>query len=735
MYTGPLVVNEPERRPEFDRDPEYFQSESDFIDLRKIVSVIWRGKLFVLFAGLIGFIIGSFLVSREEPIYIATANVLFEPERLQIVDSANATVGRQDLSNEIGNQIAILTSTTLLSRVAKNLDAADRGQSTNSQAPEVERPTAEEESAARRYREAVSILRKNLMVSQVIGSRVIEITYASTDADHAASVTNAIVDEFLRFQTASKNQDVAAAIDLMDQRIADFRERIARSEDALAQARLDLVERQTQSSEMTRTQLTVLSEELARVRIDLAGARSRYERSARALAADNVWRVPEFRESPLIQTLRERELEVREMIASESQTVSPNRTKNISTLEEIRDIIREEAGYIVEALKFNIDSLEQREQQLVEAMRELEVVAINQATDELYISGLEREVQGNQAIYQSYTTRQKEISEEAKLGSTDLRVLSRAEPPASPDRLASNRLLAATSASGLLLGMIILLLRERLSNALRSSQELYEATSLPILASVPVVGRRRETGKLVKNFVNRPDSILAESIRNLRTSILYGDPENQPKVIMFTSSVVGEGKSAISFLVGLASQKTERKTILVNCDMRNRKHANLYSTYKKLDQSSGGAGLGALLRGECTLEEALFVESGSGLHLLTLSQAENLSESPADLLSSDRFAEIINLLREKYDLVILDTPAALAVTDARLVARLADTVVYLVRWNKTSRNAVKEGLRRLRSVDAHISGCAFSLVYQSKARKYADNELIYQHGYAGVYRQ
>lgn len=190
MYTGPLVVNEPERRSDPDPDLQYIQPENDFIDLRKIVSVIWRGKLVVLFAVLVGFLVGAFLVSREEPIYLATASVLFEPDRLQIVDSSSTTLGQQNLSDEIGNQIAILSSTTLLSRVVKNLEQTNDGQGSDMQAPEEDRETAQDKSADQLRRAAVSKLRRNLIVSQVSGSRVIEITYASTDADRSATVTN-----------------------------------------------------------------------------------------------------------------------------------------------------------------------------------------------------------------------------------------------------------------------------------------------------------------------------------------------------------------------------------------------------------------------------------------------------------------------------------------------------------------------------------------------------------------
>jgi len=185
-------------------------------------------------------------------------------------------------------------------------------------------------------------------------------------------------------------------------------------------------------------------------------------------------------------------------------------------------------------------------------------------------------------------------------------------------------------------------------------------------------------------------------------------------------------------LTGLASQGTGRRTILVSCDLRDDRNATIYAKFPGLAGKTARAGLGAYLAGSCELSEALAHEPKSGLHILALASGESFAESPADILSSDRFERTIEMLRDTYDLVILDTPPVLAVTDARILARLADTIVYLVRWNSTSRNAVSEGLREVHSMGVPVAGCAFTMVLQSRAKQYADNEFIYKQPY-GTY--
>ena len=108
---------------------------------------------------------------------------------------------------------------------------------------------------------------------------------------------------------------------------------------------------------------------------------------------------------------------------------------------------------------------------------------------------------------------------------------------------------------------------------------------------------------------------------------------------------------------------------------------------------------------------------------------ETVAISPADILASTAFADVIYFPPDRFDLVVLDTPPALAVTDSRLLARLSDAVVYLVRWNHTSRNAVREGMRELTSMKANVAGLAFTMVSQSKAAKYTNNEYFYRQRY------
>ncbi len=791
QFEGLVKVNSqgagPSKASEFDSFELMYENQNDNeLNLRELLSLIWRGKLFFLCCGVVGMLVGAVIVLRQEPVYTAAASILFEPERVQIVDISNVLT-EPEAGTEIGNQIEILNSTTLLQKVVERLNlvqvdseaavdegvAQAQGQETPApppgqarailnramaalgmsvQQPDTESaPLTEEEMYEKGMRNAINMIRANMGVFQVNGSRVIEIVYSSPNAAQSALIVNTISDEYIAFQKASKNRNIVTVIELVDERILELKNSVETLEENLETARLDLANRQAQSSQMTSVQLTALNQELASIQLRLAESRARRDRAKTALdSEENLWTVTEFRESPLIAEFRRREIDIREAMAGDSAIAGgssrPNSTRNNALLDQLYENIREEAGYVVAALEFEVESLEQREIQLQKLVRDLEVIAIEQTADELSIDRLEREVQSNQTLLQTFVTRQKEITEQANLQSAGARVLSAADTPTSPDFETSARVMISTVGGGLFLGFLWLLFREQTSQAVRDPKALARISQLPVLNSIPMTGMRRSLQKLGGSFVSNPKSLLSESVRNLRTSILYSDASHVPKVVMFTSSVPGEGKSSLSFLTGLASQSTGRRTILVCCDFRDDSNAVIYSKFPSIanadkpqkrisflhraQSASGGRyGLATYLQKKCTLEEALARETATGLDILSLSLSEKLTESPADILSSTRFAEVIDQLRDEYDLVILDTPPALAVTDARLLARLSDTVVYLVRWNHTSRNAVREGLRELRSMGANIAGCVFTLVSQSRARKYADNEFIYKRSY------
>lgn len=159
-----------------------------------------------------------------------------------------------------------------------------------------------------------------------------------------------------------------------------------------------------------------------------------------------------------------------------------------------------------------------------------------------------------------------------------------------------------------------------------------------------------------------------------------------------SSTAPREGKSTTSMLVALTSRQMGKSAVIVDCDLRLPALASLF------DQKPDQPGLLGVLEGAATLDEAIFEEEETGLHVLTTHARERRAQvSAADILASQRFRSLFESLKQRYGLVILDTPPVLVVTDARIVASLADAVIYAVRWDETPR-----GARRPRASLRHL---------------------------------
>jgi capsular exopolysaccharide synthesis family protein len=232
---------------------------------------------------------------------------------------------------------------------------------------------------------------------------------------------------------------------------------------------------------------------------------------------------------------------------------------------------------------------------------------------------------------------------------------------------------------------------------------------------------------VIGQFKENPKSALAEAVRSLRTSILFSRVDNPPKTVMFTSSVPREGKSTTSMLVAMTSRQMGKSAIIVDCDLR------LPSLARLLPENDGDAGLLSVLEGSAKLEDAIYRDKDTGLDVLMTRPSEPRSNvNAADILSSQKFNDILKELQSVYDLVVLDTPPTLVVADARILARHVDAVVYVVAWDRTPRGAVIEGIKELKSVDAPLVGVCFTMLNEGRAARYSYDGYSY---YRGRYRE
>jgi polysaccharide biosynthesis transport protein len=736
------------------------ESEEPAIDLRSILLTLWRGKWIIGVSTLIALILAVLSVSQVSPTYRAQAKVMFGFQRPNVTNMQNVLADQTYDSAAIQNQIEILSSTVLTERVINHLkldenprfnptlqppaptlrdrlseyvslppEITDLLGISESDAPSLSLPDPEERKRQVRLAVINNVL-AGLRLAPVGQSRVIAIQYLSGSPQLSARIANTYAEQYIVDQLEAKMEATNAATEWLSERVQELRIRLADAEEAIEQAMLELAGGSGQSLEVTQRQLEALNASLSATTAERSRLQALHDRLRAAIDNEmDLGTISEFRASPLIQRYRSQEIELLSKRTSLQASVPvghPSLKRIGQQIEEVRRNITEEAGRIISATFLDLQAAIAQEQSLIEEVQFLEQEVVSQTSSQAQIRQLEREAEASRSLYNTFLARLQETTAQEDLQEADARLLSPAEIPLFPERVAKRRTVIVITVIGTLIGIGLAFLIDRLNNTFRSPAQLETMTGLPVIGILPAIGSRMKRADIIQYSRHKPGSALVEAVRNLRTSILFSNIDKPPKVVMFTSSVPKEAKSTTSMLVAKTSQQMGKSTIIVDCDLR------LPTLEGLVDEEANEHSLLSVLEGHSTVLDAVRKDDDTGLHILTSGGNQfHTGINAADILASNKFKHLIEELSETYDLVILDTPPALVVADARIVSRVADAVVYAVHYDYTPRGAVIEGLKDLSSIGAPIVGIIMTKVNEARASQYSYNGHSY---YKGQYR-
>ena len=724
------------------------EDEADLVSLRELASRLWRGRVTILLAGLLAAAAAFLVTARLPDRYTATARVMFAAEKPNVIDLEAILSDPAFSKDTLQNEVEVLRSTSLLDRVADELALATDPEFNPLLRPEgalaawrarlappdwlarltiglaaTDHAEPAPDPALRERRLVTAALVDALTLRPLDGTRVIEIAVAARRPTTAAAVANAIAGQYLVDQLVTKTDTTRRATEWLAARVEEARAKVQSAEDAVETARAELSRRSGQGLDISEQQLAALNEGLAAAQGRVAQAEARHHRLAEARAAGTeLASVNEFRDAAPTVALRATEAELATRLAGLSPS-HPSRRSLAAELAETRRALAAEADGIVAAAGLDAEAARAEAAALAASLRALETKTLGQSRDDLLLRQLGREADADRLIYETMLNRLKEAAEQVDLQEANARVLSPADPPLAPDTSRRSLVVALAGLVGLAIGTGLALVLDRLDATFRAPQQLEQLTGHPVLATIPSIGADRGRAEVLARLAERPSSSLAEAVRNLRTSLLHANLDHPPKVVMFTSTAPGEGKTVTAMLTALASAQIGRTAVVVDCDLR-RSPAGA-----TLRPGAHRLGLLSVLDGTASLDEALFHDPATGLHALLARPEESGGWlNAADVLASARFGSVLAALTERYDLVILDTPPALVVSDARILSTLCDAVVYCARWAKTPRGAVIEGLRELETVDAPIAGLVVTLLDERQAARQSFDGYVYYRG-------
>jgi polysaccharide biosynthesis transport protein len=280
---------------------------------------------------------------------------------------------------------------------------------------------------------------------------------------------------------------------------------------------------------------------------------------------------------------------------------------------------------------------------------------------------------------------------------------------------------------GLLLGIVLILVLEILDNTMKSEQDV-EALSLPFLGLVPIIdvptGDQAAIRERDLHVLRAPRSAVAECARFIRTNLLFMSPDRPLKMLVVTSPGPQEGKTTTAVSIAITMAQAGSRTLIVDTDLRRpRLHRVFADASGALDKND--VGLSTVLLGESTLAKAIRSTEVDKLDVLVCGPPP---PNPAEILLSDKFADLVKELSQKYDRIIFDTPPIGPVTDPAILGAQVDGVVLVVKCGKTRKDATKQALKSLGDANARVFGAIlndvdvtskrYSGVYYSYYRRY-----------------
>jgi capsular exopolysaccharide synthesis family protein len=725
------VVSMPQRIPTFDLSPREPHLYDYLLILRKHQWLIVSFLLAVV-------TIVSIATFRMQPIYLTTARIEIDRENTSVLpfQGADSYDFMMDMDNYIETQSRILTSETLALHTIRNSGliphAEMQGAPTGSEAI-----TSGNLANHKRPPELGAFL-GSLSVKRVPQSRLLDVSFESTDAQLAAQILNAHIANFMEENFRSRYDTTAKATLWLTDQLSELKVKVQNSEDArLAYERQHQIWELDDKQNITTQRLTDLNKEVT----DAQSERMRKEALYEFAKAGNIDVVPQLRENGTLLELMKRHSDVYTQYLDALNQYGPNFPKvqrEQAQLKEIEGLMDNEKHNILEALGNDYNASRQREGLLNEALNEQksEVNVMAQSLVEYNI--LKREAEANKTMYDGLLTKLKEANISAGLKSSNIRVVDPAMVPSNPSRPAKARNIGLSFLVGLVGGIGLALLREYLDNTVKTPDDIENLARLPALAVVPAFTSGNGTtrrGRFMAGASSNghekrielvaqhlPKSQMSEAFRALRTALLLSQADHPPQVILVTSALPREGKTTAAANLAVTLAQLGDRTLLIDADLRKPGVGRL------LNMTDGKyAGLSSYLAGVSSLE--LVTVPHPAIPNLVAIPTGPLPPNPADLLSSHKLADALRELRSQYKFIVIDSPPIMAATDAVILSVQADGVLLVVRSGETPKEAFTRARDLLASVKCHLLGVVLNAV-DSSAPDYYYSYRYYPYSYA-----
>jgi capsular exopolysaccharide synthesis family protein len=739
--------------------PYGLENEDDDSDggLIEYWRIIRRNSRSIITTALAGLTLGFLIGVPMKPVFRAKTSleVLTINEDFMNMKQANPTTTsdyNSDISEE-ATQASLLESSSLLSRVTEKLGGTPH-------------PTGQFQVSSGGWRKwmhlpslagastrdsLLSSAAASLKVRPTARTRLLEVTIDSSDPRLAMDFANTLTQEFMSQNMEARWNTTQRTSEWLRRELEDARDKLRHSEDALqTYARGSGLIFTDESTNVATEKLQQVQQALSAATSDRIGKQSRFE-LAQNSPSDQL---ADVLNDPALRETQSKITDLKRQIADLSAVFNPEYIKIQrlnAELESLQSSFDRSRILILGMITTDYEGA-LRKEKLLAAAYDLQAHEVSgQDEKAIQYNILKRDVDSNRQLYDTMLQQMKQASIASAMRASNVRVVDPAELPSKP--VSPNFLLnsAVGFLSGMFLSVALVGIKERADRTvhqpgdIKTWLELLELGTIPS-ASIETRGHRIKrgdpqliaTGRLSAHdtatnpysrnqgdtgavelitFQKKP-SLIAEAFRSTLTSILFvGENGNRPRVLVFTSANPADGKTTVASNVAIAAAEIRCRVLVIDADLRRPRMHNVFDV-------SNEHGLTDVLQGnldESMLKGLIKKTSVPDLHVLPAGPA---TQAVAHLLYSPNFASLLSKFREEYDMILIDTPPMLQMTDARVVGRIADAVILVARSGQTTRDALSAARERLHEDRTRILGTVLNDWNPKRAPR----------GYYGYYR-
>jgi polysaccharide biosynthesis transport protein len=705
--------------PAFDDDaPMTAQEEVPVVARLFRIAMRWKWVIAGIVAAVVA--IGLVVTLLTTPQYMASALIEIAREGDQVVNVGGVEQEVNAADQEFyQTQYGLLKSKALAERVARTLRLSENPDFFKMYGHDMAE-IAPAGNAGRRVRErrAGEILIENVDIAPVRLSRLVNINVISPDPALAARIANAWATNFIQSNLERRFESTSYARTFLEDRLAQLRTRLEDAERQLVayaqRQRIVNVTTATTSEgppverPLAADELTALNNELAAATADRIRAQARAQgRGVTSEAFGNQ----------AIGLLRQRRAELTADYAKLMQTFEPGyapaRAIQTQIAELDRQIGREEAR-ARDTLQTTFRESVNRERELQARVAQLESGLLDLRRRSIQYNIYQRDVDTTRELYNGLLQRYKEIGVAGGVGSNNVSVIDEAKVPQRPTRpnLLVNLLLSLLVGAGLA-GLAVFVL-EQLDESIADPADVQRRIGLPLLGTIATI----PAGRSPLEELGDRKSQLVDAYLAVQTNLEFATAHGFPRTLTVSSTRPAEGKSTTALALAVALARSNRRTLLIDGDMRS-------PSVHQLAGVKNDRGLTNFLAGGEEIDGLLRPIEQFGL---TVMPAGPLPPNAAELLVTDRLERLLEKLLERFDHVVIDAPPVMGLADAPLIASRVEGVVFVVESHAIRVRLVKTALGRLAGTNARIFGTVLTKFDANRAQSGYGYEYGYGYG-------